>query len=83
MDISDYGFTSIDANHQEGLLCVLCRRVLVLGCMIPSKLISQLETDHPNMVSISSNYFMFGSCCNKKQVPCENLCRTGNEGSSV
>ena len=55
----DCDFTSIDANYQEGLRCVLCPKFLAPECRHPSKLKFQLETDHPNMASISPYYFTF------------------------
>jgi len=79
----DCNFTSIDANHQEGLQRVLCLKFLAPECMHPNKLKFQLETDHPNMASISPYYFIFGSCCDKKHVPRKNQPGTGNEGGSV
>lgn len=79
----DCDFTSIYANHQEGLQHVLCSKFLAPECMHPSKFKFQLQTDHPNMASISPYYLLFGSCCDKKQVPRKNQHATGNEGGSV
>jgi hypothetical protein len=63
-------------------VCIMSEN-LAPECMLSTKLKHQLETNHPNMASISPDYFTFGSCCDTKQEPCENQCGTGNECGGV
>lgn len=53
----NFGFTSVEVNHEERPQCVLCLKILAVENMLPSKLKRHLETIHPTMVGKSREFF--------------------------
>jgi hypothetical protein len=53
----DFGFMSTEVDGEGRPQCVLCMKILLTECMLPSKLKRHLETTHSKVVSKSHYYF--------------------------
>jgi hypothetical protein len=53
----NFGFTSTEVDGEERPQYVLCTKVLVSECILPSKLKRHVETTRPIEVSTSRDYF--------------------------